>query len=67
MSDYYDFYDNFSDFDIEINEFKNRLKDSVKSEFLEKMKLLEEENKQLQDIRVNWAKLQREVDIEKNK
>lgn len=67
MSDYCDFYDNFSEFDIEINEFKNRLKNSVKSEFLEKMRLLEEENKQLQDIRVNWAKLQREVDIEKNK
>lgn len=57
MEEYEDFYDNYSEFDLQINEFKKSLALGVKKEFLDRMEKLEEENRQLQNVRENWEDL----------
>jgi hypothetical protein len=58
--DYYDFYEDFSEFDQQVDEFKKSLMTSVKKEFLDKMSAIEKENQELQEVKRNWEKLKKE-------
>jgi len=62
MSYYYDeeFYNEPSEFERQIEEFKQSLSNSVKDEYKEKMEALVKENQELQDIKKNWEKLKEE-------
>lgn len=55
-----DFYNEPSEYDIMVDEFKQSLLKSVKREFLEEMNKLRKENKELQEIKKNWNDLQSE-------
>lgn len=63
---YDDYYDELSEFDMQVEEFKDSLKKAVKEEYQEKMKQLEAENARLQNIKKNWDKKVRELDQKKN-
>lgn len=52
-----DFYENISEFDQEINDFRNHLMENIKKEFVEEMDSLRKENAELQDIKDNWESL----------
>ena len=60
--DYDDFYNEPSDSDIAIEELKEHLRNEVKSEILSKLKRLEKENKELQEVRKNWLNIKRELE-----
>lgn len=62
---YDDYYDELSEFDMQVEEFKDSLKKAVKEEYQEKMKQLEAENARLQNIKKNWDKKVRELDQKK--
>ena len=62
---YDDFYDEPSEFDMQIEEFKESLRAAVKEEFQERMKKLEEENNELREIKKNWNEKIRELDNKK--
>lgn len=62
---YDDFYDEPSEFDMQIEEFKESLRAAVKEEFQERMKKLEEENNELREIKNNWNEKIRELDNKK--
>lgn len=60
-----DFYYEPSEFDYQVNEFKEALMKSVKEEFISKMERLEKENKELQFIKQNWERITRDYDNKK--
>lgn len=49
-----DFYDDPSDFDLMVDEFKTTLRESVKAEYVEEMERLRKENESYQELRDNW-------------
>ena len=51
--DYMDYFD-YSEFDAQIEEFKNSLRSSVKQEIMDKIKSLEEELDKYKDIKENY-------------
>lgn len=55
-----DFYNEPSEYDIMVDEFKQSLLKSVKKEFLEEMEKLRKENGELQEIKRDWHKLKME-------
>ncbi len=63
----YDFYEETTEFDIQIAEWKDTLKKAVKEEYRERMKELEEENARLRDIKENWDQKVAELEEEKRK
>lgn len=60
-----DFYNEPSEFEMQLNELKENLSKSVKSEFLEEMERLRKENKNLQGIKEHFEQIKR--DYEKKK
>lgn len=52
--EYDDFYENYSEFDMQIDEFKSSLMKSVKQEFLDRMAKLESQNLELEEIKEKW-------------
>lgn len=60
-----DFYSEPSEFDMQVEEFKAGLAKAVKSEFMEEMERLREENKNLQGIKEHFEQIKR--DYEKKK
>lgn len=66
MSYYYDdFYDEPTEFDEQIEEFKESLMGSIKDEYIDKMKRLEKENQELQEVKKNFEKIQMEYERKK--
>lgn len=53
-----EFYEELSEFDSKITEFKDSLLTKVKKEYVEKMKSLEKENEELQEVKSNWKTLE---------
>ena len=66
-TDMYDFYEETTEFDIQIAEWKDTLKKAVKEEYQDRMKELEEENARLRDIKENWDQKVAELKEEKRK
>lgn len=64
---YDDFYDEPSEFDIQIEEWKDTLRECVKKEYKEEMERLRKENAELSDIKKNWNEKIGELEREKNK
>ncbi len=60
-----DFYDEPSEFDIQVNEFKENLMKSVKEEFVSEMDGLRKENKELQGIKANFEAVKRDFENKK--
>lgn len=61
-----DFYNEPSEFEIQINELKESLSKSVKDEFLEEMERLRKENKNLQGIKEHFEQIKREYEKKKD-
>jgi len=61
-----DFYNEPSEFDIQIDEFKRGLMKSVKDEFISEIERLKAENKELQDIKKNFEQVKRDFDRKKS-
>ncbi len=57
---YDDFYDNYSEFDQLVDEFKASLLKSIKEEYIDKMNKLEKENNELQDVKINFEEIKQE-------
>lgn len=55
-----EFYNEPSEFDQQVDEFKQALMKSVKADFIAKMDRLEKENVELQKIKGNWESIQSE-------
>lgn len=49
-----DFYDEPSEFEMQIEEFKDGLRKAVKQEYLTKIEMLEKELAELKDLKENW-------------
>lgn len=49
-----DFYDEPSEFEMQIEEFKDGLRKAVKQEYLTKIEMLEKELAELKDLKKNW-------------
>ena len=64
---YDEFYDEPSEFEIQIEEWKNSLRESVKKEYKEEMERLRKENAELRDIKKNWQEKIGELEAEKFK
>lgn len=64
--DFYD-YDEPSEFEMQIDEWKETLRSEVKKEYQEEMARLKEENTKLMDIKNNWNKKVSELEKEKAK
>lgn len=62
-----DFYNEPSEFEMQIDEFKQSLMQSVKKEFLDKLERLEEENKDLQDIKKNFLSIKNDYEDKERK
>lgn len=60
-----DFYNEPSEFDMQVEEFKESLAKSIKSEFLEEMERLKEENRKLQGIKDNFEQVKRDYERKK--
>ncbi|MES1047210.1 hypothetical protein FOA22_22410 [Heyndrickxia oleronia] len=60
-----DFYDEPSEFDIQVEEFKASLMKSVKEEFVSEMERLKNENKELQDIKANFEAIKQDFEHKK--
>lgn len=60
-----DFYDEPSEFDIQVNEFKQSLMKSVKEEFISEMDRLKKENEELQDVKTNFGAIKRDFENKK--
>lgn len=60
--DYEDYYNEPSEFEQQIEEFKDSLLKAVKQEHKSKMERLEKENTELQDVKKNWKSLEREYE-----
>lgn len=65
-SDFYD-YDEPSEFEMQIDEWKETLRSEVKKEYQEEMARLKEENAKLMDIKNNWYEKVGELEKEKAK
>lgn len=65
-SDFYD-YDEPSEFEMQIDEWKETLRSEVKKEYQEEMARLKEENAKLMDIKNNWKEKVSELEKEKAK
>lgn len=72
--DYEDYYGEPSEFEQQIDEFKNSLFSAVKKEHQDKMNKLEKENQELQEVKKNWKAVEseykskiRELENEKSK
>ncbi len=63
--DYEDFYREPSEFEMQIMEFGNTLKESVSREWVDRMNALEHENAELQEIKKNFESIK--ADFEKKK
>ena len=63
--DYDDFYGEPSEFEMQISEFKDSLKQSVSHEWIDKMNALEKENAELQEVKRNFEAIK--SDYEKKK
>lgn len=63
--DYEDFYEP-SEFEMQIEEFKNTLKQSVSKEWIDKMNTLEKENAELQEVKKNFESIKRDYEYKKN-
>jgi hypothetical protein len=53
-----EFYENYSEFDEQVNEFKKSLLKNVKQEFIEEMNKLKKENLELQEIKNNFESIE---------
>lgn len=62
-----DFYYEPSEFDMMMHELKESLTKSIKKEFIDKMDKLQQENKELQDIKANFEAIKRDFQNEKQK
>jgi hypothetical protein len=60
-----DFYEEPSEFDIQVSEFKRSLMKSVKEDFVSEMERLTKENKELQDIKANFEAVKRDFENKK--
>ena len=60
MNNYDGFYDDPSEFEQMIDEFKESLKKSVKQEYQEWLEFYKKENKELQDVKINLSEMKRE-------
>lgn len=58
--DYEDYYGEPSEFEQQIDEFKNSLFSAVKKEHQDKMDKLEKENQELQEVKKNWKAVESE-------
>lgn len=65
-SDFYD-YDEPSEFEMQIDEWKETLRSEVKKEYQEEMARLKEKNAKLMDIKNNWNEKVEELEEEKAK
>ena len=55
---YEEYFDDYSEFEAKIEEFKDSLKNAVKQEYRDRIEYLEKELAELKDIKANWnAKL----------
>ncbi|MCK9470173.1 MAG: hypothetical protein M0Q88_00275 [Bacilli bacterium] len=59
--DYDDYYDNYNEFDAQIEKFKQSLIKSVKEEHQKEIAKLREENAKLQEVKRNWNTLENEL------
>lgn len=64
---YDEFYDEPSEFEMQIEEWKDSLRESVKKEYKEEMERLRKENAELRDIKKNWQEKVGELEAEKFK
>ncbi|WP_226035707.1 hypothetical protein [Aquibacillus saliphilus] len=67
-----DFYNEPSEFDMKVDEFKQDLLKSVKEEYANEMERLEKENRELQNVKLNFEQIKRnyeskEIDLERAK
>lgn len=60
-----DFYNEPSEFGMQVEEFKESLAKSIKSEFLEEMERLKKENRKLQGIKDNFEQVKRDYERKK--
>ena len=60
-----DFYCEPSEFEMQVEEFKESLAKSIKSEFLEEMERLKAENRKLQGIKYNFEQVKRDYERKK--
>lgn len=60
------FYDELSEFEIQIEEWKDTLRESVKKEYKEEMERLRKENAELYDIKKEWKERIAELDRKKS-
>ena len=60
-----DFYNEPSEFGMQVEEFKESLARSIKSEFLEEMERLKKENRKLQGIKDNFEQVKRDYERKK--
>lgn len=60
MYDYDDFYEEPSEFDQKVDEFKQALMNSVKEEYKSEMDRLRNENDELQKVKQDWKNIQTE-------
>lgn len=60
-----DFYDEPSEFDRQVDEFKQSLMKAVKEEFISEMDRLKKENKKLQDVKANFESIKRDFENKK--
>lgn len=60
-----DFYNEPSEFDMQVEEFKESLAKSIKSEFLEEMERLKKKNRRLQGIKDNFEQVKRDYERKK--
>lgn len=61
-----DFYEP-SEFEMQIDEWKETLRESVKKEYMDEMERLRKDNARLRDIQNNWAEKVGELEAEKDK
>ena len=54
-----DFYNEPSEYDQMVEEFRDSLMKSVKQDFLDRMKRLEKENAELREVKENWEFMKR--------
>lgn len=65
MYDYDDFYNEPSEFDMQVDEFKQSLLNSVKDEYKADMERLRKENADLQEVKQNFDQIKREYEKKK--
>ncbi|RBP89365.1 hypothetical protein DFO70_11112 [Cytobacillus firmus] len=65
MGYYEDFYQEPSEFDIQVDQFKESLMKSVKEDFLSEMKRLRDENEKLQGVKLSFDSIVRDYENKK--